>query len=221
MNLKLIVLCVLLGSLTSCDQDNISKNNEPTDDTTSSEKLATTKPVMAKPSESDSVINQPIVKKVAEKPSEKVVELSWDDLIPKDALPDQDIVERYNNGEIEDNDPEMIALRKQIKELEEKAPVNKKLDGKKVKIPGYLVPVEMDGDKVKEFLLVPYQGACIHTPPPPTNQTIFVKTNPQSAKPFQTFDTVWVTGDMSVQKQSHELAESGFTINSANVVLYE
>ena len=44
-------------------------------------------------------------------------------------------------------------------------------DGKRVRIPGYIVPIGFDGVGVKEFLLVPYVGACIHVPPPPPNQT--------------------------------------------------
>jgi len=51
------------------------------------------------------------------------------------------------------------------------------LDGKIVRIPGYVLPTEFSGDKVVEFLLVPYVGACVHTPPPPANQMVHVKVN--------------------------------------------
>ena len=44
-------------------------------------------------------------------------------------------------------------------------------NGKQVKLPGFVVPLEYsDKGRVKEFLLVPYFGACIHYPPPPPNQ---------------------------------------------------
>ena len=49
------------------------------------------------------------------------------------------------------------------------------LAGMDVRIPGYVIPLEFAGTKVREFLLVPYHGACIHTPPPPANQIIFVR----------------------------------------------
>lgn len=49
------------------------------------------------------------------------------------------------------------------------------LDGQQIKIAGYIVPLEMSGQNVTDFLLVPYVGACIHVPPPPPNQMIFVK----------------------------------------------
>ena len=64
--------------------------------------------------------------------------------------------------------------------------------GKLVRIPGYLLPLEFSGKQVTEFLLVPWVGACIHTPPPP-NQIVHVK----SDRPFEmngNFDAVWVTG---------------------------
>lgn len=57
-----------------------------------------------------------------------------------------------------------------------KAPASlKALDGKPVKIAAFIVPLEDDLQEADEFLLVPYYGACIHTPPPPANQMIYVK----------------------------------------------
>ena len=47
------------------------------------------------------------------------------------------------------------------------APVVAELNGKRVKIGGYVVPLDFDATKVTEFLLVPFVGACIHVPPPP------------------------------------------------------
>jgi hypothetical protein len=55
--------------------------------------------------------------------------------------------------------------------------VNKKLDEQEVRIPGFVVPLEGDAKTVTAFLLVPYFGACIHVPPPPTNQVIYVSVN--------------------------------------------
>ena len=73
---------------------------------------------------------------------------------------------------------------------------NPELDGKLVRLPGYLLPLEFSGRHVTEFLLVPWVGACIHTPPPPPNQIVHVKAD----KPFETsgsFEAVWVTGRMA------------------------
>ena len=62
------------------------------------------------------------------------------------------------------------------------SPSLKALDGKLVKIPGYMVPLEDDSEVVSEFLLVPYVGACIHTPPPPPNQIVQVKYEPEEGE---------------------------------------
>jgi hypothetical protein len=71
--------------------------------------------------------------------------------------------------------------------------VNTSLDGKLVRVPGYMLPLEFSGKQVTEFLLVPWVGACIHTPPPQPNQIVHVKAD----KPIAVngmFDAVWVTG---------------------------
>jgi uncharacterized protein len=76
--------------------------------------------------------------------------------------------------------------------------VNPALDGQEVRLAGFLLPLEFTGKAVSEFLLVPWAGACIHTPPPPSNQVIHVK----SAKPFPVqamFDAVWVTGKLATK----------------------
>jgi uncharacterized protein len=90
------------------------------------------------------------------------------------------------------------------------------LDGKRVRIGGYVVPLDFDATTVKEFLLVPFVGACIHVPPPPPNQIIYVKT----AKGFDvagSFDPVWVTGSLKVASQYTGLAETGYTIDAESV----
>jgi len=71
--------------------------------------------------------------------------------------------------------------------------VNPAIDGKLIRIPGYVLPLEFSGKKVTEFLLVPWVGACIHTPPPEPNQIVYVK--PDKAFDIEgMFDAVWVTG---------------------------
>ncbi len=74
--------------------------------------------------------------------------------------------------------------------------VDLSLDGKLVRIPGYLLPLEFSGKKVSEFLLVPWVGACIHTPPPPPNQIVHV-TPDQPVEMSGMFVPVWVTGALS------------------------
>ena len=96
---------------------------------------------------------------------------------------------------------EVMAKRKEIQTA-----VVKDLNGKKVRLPGYMLPLEMSGSKVSEFLLVPYIGACIHVPPPPPNQIVLVKTAAKkSYNTNQLYDPVWVTGVISAQSTVKDL----------------
>ena len=52
--------------------------------------------------------------------------------------------------------------------------VNQDLNGKRIRMPGYLLPLEFSEEGVRDFLLVPYVGASIHVPPPPANQFVMV-----------------------------------------------
>jgi uncharacterized protein len=96
------------------------------------------------------------------------------------------------------------------------APVVAALDGKRVRIGGYVVSLDFDATKVKEFLLVPFVGACIHVPPPPANQIVYVK----SAEGFEVtgqFEPVWVTGTLKVTGAFTGLAEAGYSLEADRV----
>ena len=75
----------------------------------------------------------------------------------------------------------------------------RKLMGKSVKIPGFAVPLEGDDgfEYVKEFLLVPTFGACIHVPPPPPNQVIHVILD-KSVHFEELLYAVWITGIIEI-----------------------
>ena len=79
------------------------------------------------------------------------------------------------------------------------------LDGREVMIPGYALPLEFSGTAMTEFLLVPYVGACIHTPPPPANQIVHVRSE-QGVESEGLFTPVWVTGRMSTARSSQSLS---------------
>lgn len=96
------------------------------------------------------------------------------------------------------------------------ANVVKDLDGQLVRIGGYVVPLDFDATQVKEFLLVPFVGACIHVPPPPTNQIIYVKAE-RGFDVQGSFDPVWVTGKLKTEMQFTGLAETGYSIDADKV----
>lgn len=68
------------------------------------------------------------------------------------------------------------------------------LDGKRVRIAAFIVPLEDDLQEADEFLLVPYFGACIHTPPPPPNQMIYVTMPAHKAIKIGWWDPVMFEG---------------------------
>lgn len=106
---------------------------------------------------------------------------------------------------------------------------NTELNGSKIRLPGYLLPLEIENRKVTEFLLVPWVGACIHTPPPPPNQIVHVKL----AKGFdigdEVFTAVWVSGLMKTEKNTPELSyvdgkqniDVSYVMQADKVELYE
>ena len=99
--------------------------------------------------------------------------------------------------------------------------VNAGLEGLTLRIPGFIVPLDVDAEgQVVEFLLVPYYGACIHVPPPPPNQIIYVK----PATPFvvkDTFNAYWITGRMHVEIRDTQMASASYSMSASKVEAYE
>ena len=108
------------------------------------------------------------------------IRLTWSDLLPAD-FDEQAFLQQLDISQYQLDDPtlydeEVQRLNKDMMALFSQAPVVDNFTGKLVQLPGFIVPLEMDEDRVLSFLLVPYFGACIHTPPPPSNQIVYVET---------------------------------------------
>ena len=110
----------------------------------------------------------------------------------------------------------LLAKRDSIAEKKRAAAsaVNPAIDGKTIRIPGYVLPLEFSGSKVTEFLLVPWVGACIHTPPPEPNQIVYVKSD-KAFEMRRMFDAVWVTGRIagSGSKRSVQIVDGSADID--------
>jgi hypothetical protein len=101
------------------------------------------------------------------------------------------------------------------------APVVKALDGQNVRLPGYIVPLEVSEEgRVIEFLLVPYFGACIHVPPPPSNQIVHV-TSELGVKVEELYQPYWIEGPMQVKATTSELADAGYQMEADKILVYE
>lgn len=98
--------------------------------------------------------------------------------------------------------------------------VREELNGSQVKIPGFVIPLEGNENTLTEFLLVPYFGACIHVPPPPPNQIIYVKF-PQGAPVQELWDVVYLIGTLKTQSINHELAQVGYMLEGTRIEAYD
>lgn len=132
-------------------------------------------------------------------------ELYWEDLVPKDF-----VVEDL--PEVDHSNP--------MAQLNPVAPVLPELNGQLVKIPGFVVPLEGDDVSLTEFLLVPYFGACIHVPPPPSNQIVYVKFE-KGVPVDNLYDAIWVTGKLSTEAWQGEIASVGYRLSGVSVAPFE
>jgi len=212
---KTIGFCLLFSALTACGQNAPSAtNNTKTQNTVSSAE--------AKQSESTATL------------------LVWEDLMPEgeDAL----LAELYSDfyEDMETKMREQMTLADAAREAEASVTdiisegsaqdtmeqigtynVVESLNGEKIRIPGYVVPLDFSAkSEHTEFLLVPYFGACLHTPPPPPNQIVFVKADP-AAKIPNIYDPVWLEGTMKTGKFSSELGNSAYELNLSKLEPYE
>ena len=145
-------------------------------------------------------------------------EVSWDDLTPKDWDPLKQFRE-MNFGALSDSDPKAIAMLQRMRETWDNAPTNIAMEGQNVRIAGYLVPLDETKDGLIQFLLVPYFGACIHTPPPPSNQIIEVRPK-QPSKGYRPMDTVWVSGTLRTLRSETYMGASSYRMEAMRVEPY-
>jgi len=143
---------------------------------------------------------------VAGAASEDVIDLDWSDLIP----PGQENIKQTLQGMGIIPHDEMSTLRS---EQPPSSGVTGEFNGKVVRIPGYVLPLDTTGAGVTAFILVHYVGACIHVPPPPANQLVFVTTQ----TPYQSsglFEAVNVTGMFGTASTSTQLADIGYALSA-------
>jgi hypothetical protein len=94
------------------------------------------------------------------------------------------------------------------------------MDGKAIRIPGFIVPLEFNDDKtVSQFFLVPFFGACIHVPPPPPNQVIHV-TSSNGVKLENLYTPHWVSGVVNSVFIENEIATATYAMDAVDVEVY-
>ncbi len=146
-------------------------------------------------------------------------ETSWDDLLPKGWDP-LAAFKGLDVAKLSDSDPRADEALRKLRKAWDAAPANEAMHGRNIRIAGFLVPLEWGDKTLREFLLVPYFGACIHVPPPPANQIIHViAENP--AKGMQAMDPVWVEGAVEIALSTTEMGNSSYRMKAKSVSKYK
>lgn len=150
------------------------------------------------------------------------MEITWEALVPADFTAEA-IMAKYEDrlAATSDGSSEAADLYTQMQAEFNNAPVNDALDGALIRLPGFIAPLEYTDELVTEFLLVPYFGACIHVPAPPSNQTVLVKmADGQGIRLEDTYNPFWIMGELTAEGATTELAEAGYFIENAIIELY-
>ncbi len=151
--------------------------------------------------------------------------IEWNDLMPDSWVKEmtKEMAALSKMSYLQDTSDEankaMNAMRKKLDD----APIVKTQLNKKIRIPGYAVPLDAERSEKREFLLVPYFGACIHTPPPPANQIVLVRPMAQSKikKMPESMDVLWVEGELKEGRVSTSQGVSGYMLEAISIAPYE
>lgn len=141
---------------------------------------------------------------------ETVIDLDWADLLPPGAPEVAPVLQSL----LDHDGPAAMAASQPAS-----SGVRHDWDGRIVRLPGFIVPLEFAGTAVSAFILVPYVGACIHVPPPPANQLVHVTTD----TPFESrslFEAVNVTGTFRATDTATDLAAIGYAITAETIERY-
>ncbi|MBK7673575.1 DUF3299 domain-containing protein [Accumulibacter sp.] len=145
-------------------------------------------------------------------------QIEWDDLIPKGWDP-MAAFKGLDLARLKDSDPKAQEALEKMRSAWDQAPVETALNGQRVRIAGFVVPLERKGEQILEFLLVPYFGACIHVPPPPANQIIHVVPE-KPVTGMRTMDAMWVSGTLKLDRSETGMGVSGYRLRGEALAPY-
>lgn len=134
------------------------------------------------------------------------IDLNWTDLIPEG----QPAIPPFIQGLIQHDSPSLSTQQPASHG------VRTDWNGETVRLPGYIVPIDYSGTGVTAFILVPFVGACVHVPPPPANQLVFVTTK----KPYENsglFEAVNVIGMFGTASTSTQLADIAYALSADHI----
>ncbi len=155
--------------------------------------------------------------------------IQWVDLMPQEDMsalydPPEELFDIPEGGAADDVSSQvfntlMQAMDSEYQRALSSTHVMPELNNKKIKIPGFVVPVKIEGDKTTEFFIVPYFGACIHYPPPPPNQTIFAVYKPGFSLE-EIYEPFYFSGLLTTSIKEDDLATSAYHLMIGKVDAY-
>ncbi|MBV1786654.1 DUF3299 domain-containing protein [Marinobacterium sp. D7] len=153
---------------------------------------------------------------------EAVTEITWDELMPPDyTLTVEDLYgSDVDINNIDDYDSSAQSMLDHMQQVLSSAPVVEEMNGRMVRIPGFVVPLGGEDQLIDHFFLVPYFGACIHSPPPPSNQIIDTHYEP-GTRLESLYDAVWITGRLTIERVTTELGTAGYRLEAFQIEPYE
>lgn len=138
--------------------------------------------------------------------AEDFIDLEWSDLVPEG----QPVIPPSIQSFIQHDGPGLSAQQPASHG------VRTDWNGEIVRLPGFIVPIDYSGTGVTAFILVPFVGACVHVPPPPANQLVFVTTQ----EPYESsglFEAVNVTGMFGTASTSTQLADIAYALSADHI----
>ena len=146
-------------------------------------------------------------------------EIPWEALMPKDWNPARDF-EKLDLGSLSDSDPRATKALEELRKAMDNAPIVQSLNGSRVRIAGFMVPLDGLRGEITEFLLVPYFGACILTPPTPANQIIHVLPI-KPVKIDQGMEAVCINGVLETTRSETGLGHAGYRMKAELVSAFK
>lgn len=158
-------------------------------------------------------------------------EIQWTDLLPPDDLEALMNPPDYLD-DIVDGSPEDQLLNEMTAKLPRSGEdryqqalastkVRQEYDKQNIKIPGFIVPLEFDDNLiVTEFFLVPFFGACIHVPPPPPNQIIYIQFE-QGIRLDNMYDPFYIEGKLIID--THDaggMGKASYSMDAYRIYAY-
>jgi len=171
-----------------------------------------------------------ITESFSEQPEVNYRTIEWTELMPKDDLEailnQPDYIDDIADGSPEDQLSNRVksaivtASDNRYQQALVSTRVIEAFNNQPVRIAGFIVPLEFDGEQtVTQFFFVPYFGACIHMPPPPPNQLIYVS-YPQGLKLNALYDPFWITGVIKTSLVENDMATAAYSITVNSISLY-